>query len=88
MPKHCTGAKTNNSFLPKETKAFSEGIYFRAGGDALTRPVTDNPHEPESDAGVAWTAGWQLGQDAAIGIGFLVQSDMPCVAMPTNVIAE
>jgi len=83
----CTGAVTNNCFLPEETKAFSEGIYYRAGGNALTRPSTGNPHEATSDAGVAWKAGWDLGQAAAVGIGFLVQSDSPCVAIPTNVIA-
>lgn len=88
MPgKLCTGAVTNNAYLPKETKAFSEGVYYRAGGTLLGRPVTDNPHEATSSAGVAWIAGWTVA-DAVAPAGTIDQADAPCVAVPTNVVVD
>ena len=85
--KMCTGATTNNSYLPKESRAYSEGIYYRAGGTLLGRPVTDNPHAAASDAGVAWIAGWTLA-DSKAPAGALVATDAPCVAVPTNTIVD
>ena len=63
--KMCTGAVTNNSYLPKESKAFSEGVHYRAGGTLAGRPVTDNPHVATTSAGVAWIAGWTVADDVA-----------------------
>lgn len=88
MPgKLCTGATTNNAYLPEESRAFSEGIYYRAGGTLLGRPVTDNPHAATSSAGVAWIAGWTVA-DAVAPSGTISQSDAPCVAVPTNVVVD
>ena len=85
MPgKFCTGAATNQSFLPEESKAFSEGIYHRAQGGAVAYPVTDNPHAATSSSGVAWIAGWDLAEAAATTT--ITASDAPCVAVPTNTI--
>ena len=83
--KLCSGAVTNNSYLPQESKAFSEGIYHRAQGTAVAYPVTDNPHAAASSAGVAWIAGWTVANDAAGGT--ITASDAPCVAVPTNTIS-
>ena len=88
MPgKLCTGATTNNSYLPRESKAFSEGLYYRAGGTLLGRPVTDNPHVATSSAGVAWIAGWTV-SDAVAPAGTITASNAPCVAIPTNVVTD
>ncbi len=81
----CTGAVTNQSYLLKETKAFSEGIYYRAGGTFAGRPSSDNPHPADSSAYVAWLAGWQLASDS--GGTTIDPTECPCVACPTNVIA-
>ena len=47
----CTGA-THKVFSPKESRAYCEGAYARTQS---TTPV--NPHDVNSDAGVAWAAG-------------------------------
>ena len=85
MPgKLCTGVSTQMGFLPKESKAFSEGIYHRAQGGAVAYPVIDNPHVATTSAGVAWIAGWDLAEAAASST--IDQADCPCVAVPTNTI--
>ncbi len=80
MGKHCVGQTTGNSFLPKETKAFSEGLYYRAGGTAANRPITDNPQDGEAAA--AWSNGWSVAQAAAPGA--IDPNDAPCVAVPAG----
>jgi len=85
MPgKLCTGAVLNNAFRTKESKAFSEGIYYRAQGTALAFPITGNPHAAGSSAADAWDRGWEVTQAAALGT--VSQSDAPCVAVPDNTI--
>jgi len=83
----CTGAVTNNAYLPKESKAFSEGLYYRAGGTLLGRPSSDNPHPAASSAGVAWELGWTVADDVA-PLGTIDQTNAPCVAVPTNVVVD
>lgn len=86
MPgKLCTGAVLNNAFRIKESKAFSEGIYFRAQGTALDFPLTGNPHAAGSSAAAAWSRGWAVANSAAPGA--ISQSAAPCVAIPAGVIA-
>ena len=88
MPgKLCRGVSTQYVFLPKESIAFSEGVYYRAGGTLAGRPVTDNPHVATSSAGVAWIAGWTVSDDVAPS-GTITASDAPCVAVPTNVVVD
>ncbi len=79
--KHCVGKVIGNHFVPKDTKAFSEGLYYRYSGTAAQRPVTDNPHNP-GDVFDAWVNGWNLANSNA---GSAVpQSDAPCVAIPAG----
>jgi len=85
--KMCTGVSTQYGFLPKESKAFSEGIYYRAGGTLLGRPAASNPHASGSSANAAWAAGWTLA-DGKAPASALVASDAPCVAVPTNTIVD
>lgn len=83
MPgKMCTGAVTNQCYLLKETKAFSEGVYHRSSGTALAKPLTENPHVATSSAGVAWIAGWQVANNASPGA--IANNSAPCVAIPSN----
>ena len=87
MPgKLCTGVSTQYGFLPKESKAFSEGLYYRHGGTLLGRPVTDNPHAASSSANAAWTAGWTVADDAAVGA--ITASNAPCVAVPAGNVVD
>jgi len=87
MPgKLCTGATTNNSFLPRESKAFSEGLYYRHSGTLLGKPVTDNPHVATSSTGVAWIAGWTVADAAAVGA--ITASNAPCVAVPAGNVVD
>ena len=81
----CTGVSTDKGFLPKESRAYSEGIYYRAGGTAAARPKTSNPHATGSSAHNAWDAGWDLAHAAATST--ITASDAPCVAVPTNTIS-
>lgn len=65
--KLCTGAVTNNGFLPKESKAFCEGMFFRASGTASAKPITGNPEDGVgSQAETAWDAGWNYADDQSI----------------------
>lgn len=86
MPgKLCTGAVLNNAFRTKESKAFSEGIYYRAAGTEVTNPKLANPHAAGSSAADAWDRGWDVAEAASPGV--ISQSSAPCVAVPDNAIA-
>lgn len=85
--KMCTLTTPGNQYLPKESKACSEGVYYRAGGTLAGRPKTDNPHPVGTSAHNAWDAGWQIADDQAPS-GSLSQTDAPCVAIPTNTIVD
>lgn len=65
-------------------KSFSEGIYFRAGGTAIARPLTGNPHEVGNENHDAWDRGWQVADDASPSA--IAQSAAPGVAIPTNAV--
>ena len=80
----CTGVATDMGFLPKESRAYSEGIYYRAQGASATYAKVNNPHAVGSSAHNAWDAGWDLAHAAATTT--ITPSDAPCVAVPTNTI--
>lgn len=80
----CTGVSTDKGFLPQESKAFSEGIYYRAQGASATYVKASNPHAVGSSAHNAWDAGWDLAHAAATST--IDPTDCPCVACPTNTI--
>ncbi len=84
MPKPCTGNQTGNSDLMRESRAFCEGLQYRAQGTAAAFPQTDNPHGPTSDAYFTWLTGWTVANDAA---GDTIEpSAAPCCAVTQNVI--
>jgi len=84
MPKPCTGAPTNNSDLMRESRAFCEGLSYRAQGNSTNYPFTDNPHAVGSDANTAWSNGW-LVTNGAVG-ATVDPADAPCCAVPQNTI--
>jgi hypothetical protein len=49
---------------PKNSKAFCEGMEYRAKDFGDAAPITDNPHQTGSDAFKAWDAGWAIAQNA------------------------
>ena len=68
MPgKMCTGRVENNAGNMKNSKAFCEGIRYRASGTGAQAPVTDNPHGAGSESAIAWQTGWTIADDAAGG---------------------
>jgi hypothetical protein len=85
--KFYTGAVTNNGYRPKESKAFSEGVYYRAGGTLLGRPSASNPHASGTSCYTAWLAGWTVA-DAVAPSGTIAQTSAPNVAVPTNVVVD
>ncbi len=84
MPKPCTGNQTGNSDLMKESRAFCEGVAYRAQGTAAAFPQTDNPHDPSSDAYFTWLTGWTVANDATGGV--IDPALASCCAAPQNVI--
>ena len=83
------GTTFNNAGAARmsQATAFSEGIYFRAGGTLLGRPLTDNPHPVGSPDHDAWDRGWAVADDVAPS-GTIDQADAPGVAIPTNVVVD
>ena len=66
--------------------SFSEGIYFRAGGLLLERPILANPHEVGSPDHDGWDRGWTLADDASPGA--IDPLDAPGVAVTGLVVAD
>lgn len=63
----------------RNSKAFCEGMAYRASDTALNAPVTDNPHVANSDASVSWIDGWTVADDAAGST--ISAADAGCCAM-------
>lgn len=81
------GTTFNNAGAARidSARAFSEGIYYRAGDTAANRPLVDNPHEVGNENHDAWDRGWQVADDASPAA--IAQSAAPGVAIPTNLVA-
>ena len=79
MPgKLCTGAPTNSKPRLTSSKAFCEGMAYRASGTGIDKPITDNPHEAGSEDSTAWNAGWTVAND---NIGSTIsRADLGCCA--------
>lgn len=83
--KFCTGGVDNNSGRARirASRAFSEGLLYRAGGTAVGRPQSNNPHDGlGNDAETAWDEGWSVAHAASPGA--ITPSDAPCVAVPAG----
>ncbi len=84
MPKPCTGEPTNNSDLMKESRAFCEGLSFRAAGTNASQPLSANPHGSFNDAADSWNNGWLVANGSAGGT--VDPASAPCCAVPQNTI--
>jgi len=84
--KLCFGGVFNNAGAGhlSASKAFCEGLAYRAKGTATNFPVTDNPHISGSEDNTSWAAGW-LVTDSATG-GQVGKGDAPCCSIPHNTI--
>jgi hypothetical protein len=60
--KMCTGVKTNNAALPSQSRAYCEGMAYRATGTLITAPKVTNPHPAGSEDAVAWDLGWDYAE--------------------------
>lgn len=86
MPgKLCTGAAQNNAANLKNSKAYCEGIKYRASGLSIARPITDNPHEAGSEAADAWDLGWTLAEANATGV--VDRTEAGCCAVTGTILA-
>lgn len=63
----------------KNSKAFCEGMAYRAAGTAIAQPKTDNPHASGSDAAVSWEDGWDVAAAAAGSV--ISKANAACCAM-------
>ena len=84
MPgKLCFGKVTNNAGagMLRESKAYCEGMAYRASGTAVAKPITDNPHVADSEAGIAWDTGWSTA-DNNVGSTVPATSLGCCAAVP------
>lgn len=68
MPGDLCDGHANRNGKVKDSKAYCEGMSYRASGIGTDVPVTDNPHEAGSDAWVAWLAGWNAADAYADGV--------------------
>ena len=66
--KMCFGSSYANAGAGhlRSSKAFCEGMAYRAEGTAAAQPKANNPHVSGSEAAVAWDLGWDF-TDAAAG---------------------
>lgn len=84
--KLCTGGVTTKAGNVRNSKAFAEGLHFRAQGTAAAYPLTGNPHDGTgSEAEDCWDAGWGVAHAAAGGT--IDPADAPCVAVPHTTIS-
>ena len=77
---------TARNGVPNNSKAYCEGMWYRAGDTALNRPKVNNPHQPGSEAATAWDAGWDVA-DAAGGGQLGKDEAGPCGGAGTAVLA-
>lgn len=83
--KICDG---NNASLGeiRNSRAYCEGMAYRAGGSSAGRPITGNPYDGTgTEEETAWDEGWGVAHAAAGGT--LDVNDMGCCSVPTSIFA-
>jgi len=81
MPgKLCQGKNVHNAGAGRlsGSKAYCEGMSYRASGTGVAKPKTGNPHPANSEDGLAWGRGWDVGQ--ANAGGQISKADRGCCA--------
>ena len=81
----CTGQPENNIGAGRlsQSKAYCEGMAYRASGTFAAKPVTDNPHVPGSPDAGSWDLGWIVADDASGGN--VSKADLGCCAAVPSV---
>ena len=76
----CTGQPENNIGAGRlsQSKAYCEGMAYRASGTLIAKPITDNPHVVGSPDRDAWDRGWTTADDASGGN--ISKADLGCCA--------
>lgn len=78
MAKKCNGKQNNQAVKHRNSRSFAEGLNHRAKGNGAGSPLSDNPHQKNSDDYDAWRDGWNIANDSAGGkIDF---TRAPCAA--------
>jgi len=88
MPgKLCNGRESNNAGAGRlsQSKAYCEGMAYRASGTGIAKPITDNPHVDGSPDGVSWATGWTVAE-AGVG-GNVSKADLGCCASVPTILA-
>lgn len=77
--KLCFGSEYNNAGAGqlKDSKAFCEGMAYRASDTAILAPKADNPHPAASEAALAWNLGWDF---ATANVGTVPDTSGTCCA--------
>ena len=81
MPgKLCLGKPVNNIGAGRlgQSKAYCEGMAYRASGPFANVPITDNPHVAGSPDAISWDLGWNVADDASGG--FISKANLGCCA--------
>ena len=72
--------QTNRKFVPKNSRAFCDGMAHRASGTALAKPITDNPEDGlGTDYEASWDAGWT--EAHAVAGGSFTSATAKCCAL-------
>ena len=74
----CIGEATGSKPRLASSRAFCEGMAYRASGTLVQRPFSDNPHVQSSEDWNAWDNGWTLADDATGGN--ISKADLGCCA--------
>ena len=80
----CNGVAGYTSGELKNSRAYCEGMAYRATGTLLGAPVTGNPHVAGSEASVSWIAGWDFAEAAS---GGAIDSTGTCCAVSGTILA-
>jgi len=78
--KLCFGSAYNNagSGHLRSSKAFCEGMGYRASGTSVTKPKANSPHVAGSEAALAWALGWDF---ASASAGSSIDSTGTCCSV-------
>ena len=74
----CVGEVTNSKPRLTSSRAFCEGMAYRADGTLLEKPSTNNPHAAGSEDATAWQKGWALAEHNKGGS--ISKDDLGCCA--------
>ena len=66
---------------PRISRAYCEGMGYRASGTLIGKPKVDNPHASSSEDAQAWDAGWDVAEANSAGT-ISAAAMAPCAVNP------